>query len=75
MVENTLDSIAQILVGSQINNVKDGMITYYDKEGKIIHQFDTYIIRDKLETSPQYEVKEKRTNIDSTQDFNTIITV
>ncbi len=75
MVENTLDTIAQILVGEQINNVKDGMITYYDKNRKITNQFDLYIIKDSLDAVPQYEVKEKRTNIDATQDFNLITTV
>lgn len=75
MVENTLDTIAQILVGEQINNVKDGMITYYDKNRKITNQFDLYIIKDSLDTVPQYEVKEKRTNIDATQDFNSITTL
>jgi len=74
MVENTLDTISQILVGEQINNVKDGMLTYYDKDRKITNQFDLYIIKDSLDTVPQYEVKEKRINIDATQDFNTIIT-
>ena len=75
MVENTLDTIAQILVGEQINNVKDGMLTYYDKDRKITNQFDLYIIKDSLDAVPQYEVKEKRTNIDATQDFNSITTV
>lgn len=75
MVENTLDTIAQILVGEQINNVKDGMLTYYDKNRNITNQFDLYIIKDSLDSVPQYEVKEKRTNIDATQDFNNIITV
>jgi len=74
MVENTLDTISQILVGEQINNVKDGMLTYYDKDRKITNQFDLYIIKDSLDVVPQYEVKEKRINIDATQDFNTIIT-
>ena len=54
MVENTIDTIAQILVGSQINNVTDGMITYYDKNLNIIDQFDTYIIKDSLGVVPQY---------------------
>jgi len=74
MVENTLDTIAQVLVGEQINNVKDGMLTYYDKNRNITNQFDLYIIKDSLDVVPQYEVKEKRTNIDATQDFNAITT-
>ena len=75
MVENTLDTIAQILTGEQINNVKDGMLTYYDKNRNITNQYDLYVVKDSLDAVPQYEVKEKRTNIDQTQDFNAITKV
>ncbi len=73
LVENTLDTIANIVAGEQVKDVKNGILTYYDKDRVITKQFDLYEIKDEFTDVPLYEVKEKRTTIDETQNFNTII--
>lgn len=73
LVENTIDSIADIVAGEQIKDVNNGVLTYYDKNRNITKQFDLFEIKDDVEDVPLYEVKEKRTNIDETQNFDTIV--
>jgi hypothetical protein len=48
-------------------------LTYYDKERIITKQFNLFEIKDDVTDVPLYEVKEKRENIDETQDFDEII--
>jgi len=71
MVSNTIDSLAQLIAGNQIKDVQNGILTYYDND-TIISQFDLYEIKDDVGNQPLYEVRQKRNNIDSTEDFNTI---
>ena len=72
MVENTIDTIANIVAGEQVKDVKKGILTYYDANRNITHQFDLYQIKDNTTDVPLYEVKEKRIDIDNTEDFNTV---
>lgn len=72
LVENTIDTIADIVAGEQIKDVNRGILTYYDKDRAITKQFNLYKIKDDVTDVPLYEVKEKRTNIDATQDFDDI---
>jgi hypothetical protein len=72
LVENTIDSIFNIVAGNQIKDVQNGILTAYDENNIITNQFDLYTIKDDVTDVPLYEVKEKRTNIDLTQDFNSI---
>lgn len=72
MVENTLDTIANIVAGEQTKDVQKGILTYYDNERVITKQFNLYEIKDDVSNVPLYEVKEKRTNIDETQNFDEI---
>ena len=72
MVENTIDTIANIIAGEQIKDVQNGILTYYDENRKIKKQFNLYKIKDDVTDVPLFEVKEKRTNIDESQDFDDI---
>lgn len=72
LVENTIDTIADIVAGEQIKDVQQGILTYYDKDRAITKQFNLYQIKDDVTNVPLFEVKEKRTNIDGTQDFDDI---
>lgn len=72
LVENTLDTIADIVAGEQIKDVDNGILTYYDKDRNITKQFNIYEIKNDVGNVPLYEVKEKRDNIDSSQDFDTV---
>lgn len=73
MVENTIDTLTNFVVGEQIKDVDNGLLTYYNKERIITRQFNIYEIKDDVGDVPLYEVKERRTNIDETQDFDQII--
>ena len=72
MVENNVDSLINYIAGEQIKDVDNGILSYYDDERNITKQFDLYEIKDDVSNTSLYEVKEKRTNIDPTQDFDTI---
>jgi hypothetical protein len=73
LVANTLDTIANIVAGEQIKDVQNGILTYYDENRVITKQFNLFEIKDDVTDVPLYEVKEKRTAIDSSQDFNDVI--
>lgn len=72
MVQNTIDTIANILAGNQVKDVQKGLLTYYDENNIITDQFNLFEIKDDVSNVPLFEVKEKRTNIDETQDFDTV---
>lgn len=73
MVENTIDTIANIIAGEQVKDVQNGIMTYYDENRVITKQFNVFQIKDSVTDVPLYEVREKRENIDDSQDFNDII--
>lgn len=72
LVENTIDTIANILAGEQIKDIQNGILTYYDENRNITKQFNLYEIKDDVTNVPLFEVKEKRTNIDNAENFNDI---
>ncbi len=72
MVENTIDTLTNIVAGEEIKDVNNGILTYYDKDRNIIKQFDLFEIKDNVGDVSLYEVKEKRNNIDYNQNFNDI---
>jgi len=73
MVENTLDTIADIIAGEQVKDIRNGIMTYYDKNREITHQFNLFEIKDNVGEVPLYEVREKRTNIDTSENITDII--
>ena len=72
MVQNTIDTLTSYVAGEQIKDVDSGILTYYDENREITRQFNIYEIKDDVDNVPLYEVKEKRTNIDETQDFDDV---
>lgn len=73
LVENTIDSLMDIVGGEQIKDVRNGILTYYDKDRVIKKQFNLFEIKDETTDVPLYEVKERRDNLDETQNFDDII--
>jgi hypothetical protein len=73
MVQNTIDTLSNILAGNQVKDVQNGILTYYDENNVITNQFNLFEIKDNVTDVPLYEVKEKRTNIDETQNFNDVV--
>ena len=72
MVQNTIDTLTNYVAGEQIKDIDSGILTYYDEDRVITRQFNIYEIKDDVGDVPLYEVKEKRTNIDETQDFDEV---
>ena len=72
LVENTIDTLADIVGGEQIKDVQNGILTYFDKNRVIIKQDNLYEIKDDVGDVSLFEVKEKRTNIDETQNFDNV---
>ncbi len=73
MVQNTIDTLSDIVAGEQIKDVDNGILTYYDSNRVITKQFNIFEIKDDVGNVPLYEVKERRDNIDETQNFDQII--
>jgi hypothetical protein len=73
MVENTIDTLVNYVAGEQVRDVKKGILTYYDTNRDIVKQFDVYNIEDNINQEELYEVKEKRTTIDTSQEFDTVV--
>ncbi len=72
LVENTVETLADLLMGEQVKDVKNGILTYYDKNREITKQYNLFTIKDSVDNVPLYEVKQKRDNIDESQDFDEI---
>jgi len=72
MVQNTIDTLTNYVAGEQIKDIDNGVLTYYDQNRVITKQFNIYEIKESVDNVPLYEVKEKRTNIDETQNFDDI---
>lgn len=73
MVDSDLDTLVDIVAGEQIKDVDNGILTHFDKDRNITRQFDLYKVEDRENNIPLYEVKQKRDNIDMTQDIQDIV--
>lgn len=70
LCDNTFDTIANMLEGSQLRSLDNGLITTFDDNGNIYHQSEVYSLKDSMTGSPIYEVKRKRdNNIDFSQNL------
>lgn len=67
LVENTLDTIANVVAGNMLKDTDNGILTYFDENDEIMKQFDLYEIKNDVGNVSLFEVKEKRENIDETQ--------
>jgi hypothetical protein len=73
MVENTIETLTNVLFGEQIKDVRNGILTYFDENREIVKQFNLFTLKDEVENVPLYEVKELRENIDTSQNINNIL--
>jgi hypothetical protein len=71
MVDNDFDTLANGLFGNQSRSVADGIYTIYNTQNQIYKQYDLFEIKDEFD-KPLYEIREQKTNIDFTKDFNQI---
>lgn len=73
MVQNDIDTVVDFVGGEQIKDVNTGILTNYDRNRNIISQFNLFEIKDDVSNVPLFEVKERRTTIDESQNFQNII--
>ena len=71
MVEHDASTLAHALYGNQSKAVTPGIYTIYDNNNNIYKQYNLYEIKDDVNET-LYEVREKRTDIDETLNFDTI---
>lgn len=71
MVEHDASTLAHALYGNQSKAVTPGIYTIYDNNNNIYKQYNLYEIKDDV-IETLYEVREKRTDIDETLNFDTI---
>lgn len=71
MVEHDASTLAHALYGSQSKAVSSGIYTVYDGNNNIYKQFNLYEVKDEFNET-LYEVREERTNIDETLNFDEI---
>ena len=74
MVEHDASTLANALYGNQTKAVTPGIYTIYDKDNNIYKQYNLYEIKDDFNDT-LYEVREKRTDIDETLNFDTITNI
>ena len=72
MVEHDNETIAYALYGNQTKSLDDGIYTIYNFNNGIYRQYNLYEIKDRFTGKPLYEVREEKTTIDQTKDFNSI---
>jgi len=71
MVEHDTTTLAHALYGNQSKAVSQGIYTIYDNNNNIYRQYNLYEVKDEFNET-LYEVREERTDIDETLNFDTI---
>jgi hypothetical protein len=71
MVEHDSSTLANALYGNQTKAVTPGIYTIYDKDNNIYKQYNLYEVKDQFNET-LYEVREGRTDIDETLNFDDI---
>ena len=74
MVEHDSSTLANALYGNQTKAVTPGIYTIYDKDNNIYKQYNLFEIKDDFNET-LYEVRENRTDIDETLNFDTITNI
>ena len=74
MVEHDSSTLANALYGNQTKAVTPGIYTIYDKDNNIYKQYNLFEIKDDFNDT-LYEVRENRTDIDETLNFDTITNI
>jgi hypothetical protein len=72
MVNYDIEALAIALYGNQTKSIDDGIYTLYDENNNIYAQYDLYEIKDSL-NNKLYEVRRKRSTIDTTKNFTNIV--
>lgn len=72
IVEHDDTTLAHALYGNQTKAMSSGIYTIYGKNNEIYKQYNIYEVKDQFNET-LYEVREERTEIDETLNFNDIV--
>jgi len=72
MVEHDIETIAYGIFGNQSKSLEDGIYTIYNFQNEIYKQYNLFEIKDQFTGKPLFEVRQERSNIDFTKDFDTV---
>lgn len=72
MAEHDIETLAYALYGPQSKSLEDGMYTIYTPENEIYKQYNLFEIKDEFTGVPLFEIREPKTNIDYSKDFDEI---
>ena len=72
MVEYDDETLAYALYSNQTKSLEDGVYTIYNFDNEIYKQYNLFEVKDQFSGKPLYEVREKKTIIDPTKDFDDI---
>ncbi len=72
LVDYDEETLAYALLGNQTKSLEDGIYTIYNFNNEIYKQYDLYEIKDRFTGKPLFEVREERTIIDPSKQFNNI---
>ncbi|MFW6219449.1 MAG: hypothetical protein ACOC33_01145 [bacterium] len=72
LVENTIDTLTNYVGGNLLKDTDNGILTVFDKNNEIFDQYDLFTIKDDVTGTELFEVKERRTNIDETQNIDDV---
>jgi len=75
MVEHDIETIAYGIFGNQSKSLEDGIYTIYNFNNNIYKQYNLFEIKDQFTGKPLFEVRQERSNIDFTKDFDTVTDV
>jgi len=72
MVEHDIETLSYALLGPQTKSLEDGIYTVYNFNQEIYKQWNLYEIKDQFNGKPLFEIREPRTSIDFTKQFNDV---
>lgn len=62
MTEHDIDTVSNMLEGSQLRDLDNGLVTTYNDDNQIVHQSEHYTLKDPATGNPVYEVKKNKEN-------------
>ena len=71
LTEHDFDTLGTGIFGNQTKSIQDGIYTIYDSSNNIYKQYNLFEIKVTFNES-LYEVREERTNVDTSKTFNSI---
>ena len=72
MTQHDADTITYMLEGDQVRDKDNAIVTTYNDNKEIYHQYDYWTVKSKLGT-PLYDIKKSRPNIDNSQSYDNVM--